>query len=295
MDAPVIEKSPLPSAQISTNDRAIIRIPAPIRLTFQAASRISPWLGSEIGRQLFFRPVRSPYRDEQHAVLARAQSVSLQTAGSPVQAYSWGSGPAVLLVHGWSGHSGQMTEFVAPLTRAGYRVVAVDAPGHGRSAGRLSSIVHFRHAIVAAAAAFGPLHGVIAHSLGTTAVVHALATGVAVKRAVFMAPQTSLTGYWDLFRETVGMSDTVWDLLRARSERWLKIRYDELHPAGHAPRMNTPLLVLHGLADRMTPVSEGKTLAALWPGARFQALDSGHLAILRDSRSLLASLDFLKG
>jgi pimeloyl-ACP methyl ester carboxylesterase len=292
MDARV--EQPVLSLQKSTNDRAVIRIPAPIRLGFQAASRISPSLGAEFARQIFFRPARMPYRDEQRAILAGAQHMLLKTREQPVQTYCWGEGPAVLLLHGWSGHSGQMTEFVAPLTLAGYRVVAVDAPAHGQSAGRLSSAVHFVYAIMAAARAFGPFHGVIAHSFAAIAVTHALSRGLSVKRTVFIAPQAHLHGYWSLFRATLGMGDDVWRRLRADSERWLKIRYDQLHPAYHAPRMKTPLLILHGTADRMTPIAEGETLAGLWPGAQFQPLDCGHLGILRDWRALLASVDFLK-
>jgi len=39
----------------------------------------------------------------------------------------------VLLVHGWEDHSGAMLSLVEPLRERGYRVVALDAPGHGLS------------------------------------------------------------------------------------------------------------------------------------------------------------------
>jgi pimeloyl-ACP methyl ester carboxylesterase len=282
-------------AKKSTNDRAVLRIPAPVRFGFQAACRISPRLGAEVGRRIFFRPARLAYRDEQRAMLAQAQRLHLTTRERPVQAYCWGEGPTVLLLHGWSGHSGQMTEFVQPLMKAGYRVVALDAPAHGQSAGRLSSVVHFVYAIGAAARVFGPFHGVIAHSFGTLAMVHALLRGIAVKRAVFIAPQAHLHGYWSVFREALGVREEVWEAMRVRTERRLKIQYDDLHPANHAPRMKMPLLILHGTSDRMTPIAEGETLAGLWPGAQFQPLNGGHLGILRDWRAVLASLDFLKG
>ncbi|MGB0086330.1 MAG: alpha/beta fold hydrolase [Rhodomicrobiaceae bacterium] len=247
-----------------------------------------------MARQLFFRPPRAPYRDEQRAVLTSAQRALLSVRGRHIQAYCWGHGAVVLLLHGWGGHAGQMTEFVAPLTKAGYRAVALDAPAHGRSNGRLSSIVHFARAIEAAASTFGPLHAIIAHSFGTTAAVQAMAKGLPLNRAVFIAPQARLTGYWQLFRQTLGMSEEVWELMRIRTERWLKIRYDQLHPANIAPRMKAPLLILHGEADRMTPIAEGETLARLWPGAEFRALDCGHITILRDWRTLLAGVDFVK-
>jgi pimeloyl-ACP methyl ester carboxylesterase len=98
-----------------------------------------------------------------------------------------------------------------------------------------------------------------------------------------------------LFRNSLGMSDRVWQLMRTRTERWLNVRYDQLHPEVTAPRMTTPLLILHGHADRMTPVSEGQTLAKAWPSAEILLLDGGHLGILRDWHALLAATEFVRG
>ena len=42
--------------------------------------------------------------------------------------YSWGSGPTVLLVHGWEGRGSQLSAFAPALVKAGFRVVAVDMP-----------------------------------------------------------------------------------------------------------------------------------------------------------------------
>lgn len=283
------------SAEKSTSDRSFLQIHPALRLAVKAASRLSPALGAAMAGQLFFRPPRAPYRPEQEEMLALAQAAVIEVRNRPVRAYCWGEGPAVLLLHGWGGHAGQMTEFAPPLARAGYRAVALDAPAHGRSGGRLSSVVHFADAINAAAATFGPFHAVIAHSMGATATVHQLGKALKVKRLVFIAPQARITGYFQLFRDRLGLSDGVWDITQARSERWLNVRYDQLHPVDHASRMATPLLVLHGERDRLVPPGEGEMLARLWPGATFHALDSGHLAILRDWRALLAAVEFVKG
>jgi pimeloyl-ACP methyl ester carboxylesterase len=44
-----------------------------------------------------------------------------------------GTGPAVVLLHGGLGNSGNMARQVPPLREAGYRAVAIDSRGHGRS------------------------------------------------------------------------------------------------------------------------------------------------------------------
>ena len=43
-----------------------------------------------------------------------------------------GSGPALILIHGWSLHGG-IWEQLVPLLEPHFRVTCVDLPGHGRS------------------------------------------------------------------------------------------------------------------------------------------------------------------
>lgn len=47
--------------------------------------------------------------------------------------YDVGGGPAVVLLHGWDHHAEAWVRNIVPLAEAGYRVVAPDLPGFGRS------------------------------------------------------------------------------------------------------------------------------------------------------------------
>ena len=64
------------------------------------------------------------------------------------------------------------------------------------------------------------------------------------------------------------MSDAGWAAMMANAERWLAVRFADLHPRVGARKMTVPALILHGQTDRMSPVSEGREMAKLWPGAR---------------------------
>ena len=280
----------------STNDRSIsVPIPAFVYWPFRIASAISSRLGGEMGRLIFFHPARTRPSEAHMAVLDQADQIMLDLDGHKLAAFSWGEGPAVLLVHGWSGHAGQMTQFVAPLTGAGFRAVAIDLPAHGASGGGLSSLIHFGKAISAAAEHFGPLHGIVSHSLGGGGVIQAFLGGVKANRAVLLAPPAQFHDYWGLFRSRMGMSHAVWRAMVERSERWLGVPFAEVHPEVGAPDMTTPALILHGTADRVCPVSEGRRLARLWPGARLLELDTGHVSILRDARAVAETVEFIKG
>ena len=97
-----------------------------------------------------------------------------------VQVYAWGpAGPAVLFVHGWGGHAGNHYAGIEAVLQAGGRVVAFDAPGHGRSEGTLSCAPAFAWAIEGVAAHVGELRGIVAHSLGGAATCIAMRRGCA--------------------------------------------------------------------------------------------------------------------
>jgi pimeloyl-ACP methyl ester carboxylesterase len=53
--------------------------------------------------------------------------------GARIWYAAWGTGPCVVLLHGGLGHSGNWGYQVPDLARSGYRVMAVDSRGHGRS------------------------------------------------------------------------------------------------------------------------------------------------------------------
>lgn len=53
--------------------------------------------------------------------------------GAQIWYASYGSGPAVILLHGGLGHSGNWGYQVPPLLEHGYQAIVIDSRGHGRS------------------------------------------------------------------------------------------------------------------------------------------------------------------
>src|SRR5688572_8350853 len=154
----------------------------PLRAAFAILGRVAPGLATTLALDLFFRPPRRRTSPRIRALLAGGRRFEAVVGGQRVVGWSWGDGPAVYLVHGWAGIGGQLAAFAPPLLAGGFRVVTFDAPGHGASAGRRSSIVHFANALLHVAAREGRAHAVIAHSLGAAAAVRALTQGLEVGR-----------------------------------------------------------------------------------------------------------------
>lgn len=227
--------------------------------------------------------------------MAGATRLEVSTAEGRVAAWSWGRGETVLLLHGWGGHAGQLTPFVAPLLARGFRAVALDLPAHGDSPGRRASIRHFAGAILEAAEPFAPLAGAVAHSFGAAATTLAFDRGLYARAAVFLSPPSHFESFFARASAGFGLEEPVRRRLERRAEAWVGLRFAEVEPRRLARHQNVPLLIVHDRGDDEVLFEEGEELSRRWPGARFLATDGlGHYRILRDAAIVEATCEFLR-
>jgi pimeloyl-ACP methyl ester carboxylesterase len=253
-----------------------------VRTGLDALSWVAPPLAGRVALRLFATPQRYPAPRREQTVLAEAAAFTVPVAGRNLAAWSWGTGPAVLLVHGWSGRGAQLGALVDPLVAAGRRVVTFDLPAHGQSAGERSSLFDAAAAIRAVAQRVGPLAGLIAHSFGAAATSLALHDGLEVERAVYIAPTGHLEQGLASFRSRLGVGRRAEAALHGElSRRFGAHLFRDLAIESLGPTLTVPLLVIHDRDDREVPFSEGTAIAGAWPGARLTATRGlGHNRIL---------------
>jgi pimeloyl-ACP methyl ester carboxylesterase len=282
-------------ARKSTIGRTVIL--GSLRAGFAAAGAISPELAGVGAARLFLSTRRHPVLPRDLEQLQRARRRQLDTDQGPLAAWTWGpeEGPTIALLHGWEGRAAQLGAFVPPLVAAGYRVAAVDGPGHGESPGRSSSLVALSQALRALGDHLGPFAGVIAHSAGTVSTIYALKQGLVAERLVCVAPGVDLDGYAREFSRLFGLSEAVHASMRRRIERQIGVTWDELDPRQLPADRRVPLLVVHDRNDREAPFAGGLSLAKAW-GARLIATEGlGHTRILRDAGVVAQATGFLCG
>lgn len=256
-----------------------------MRGALRILSRTAPAVASRVAADLFMKPRRYARPEREQALLAGADAFEVRLSDSArIRAWSWGSGPAVYLVHGWEGRGSQLSPFVRPLVERGFRVVTWDAPGHGASSGSRSSLPHFTWALrgVVDAAGEEP-HAIVAHSLGCAAATLALRDGLAAKRLVFLAPPLEPADYTARFGDILELDPAIVERMKQRIEERFLRKWSDYSLAATAAQMTAPLLVIHDRGDQETYWSEGAALAGAWPGARLISTDGlGHRRILRD-------------
>ena len=277
-------------------NRTIVRSTTALRLTraaLQAAYVLSEDLGTSLAERLFTLPRRHRRPARERAVLASGHRFPIDVilrsprwAGqhTTVAAWRWGTGPTVLLVHGWEGRGSQLGALVAPLVAAGLSVVTFDAPGHGDSPGSRLYLTDHADCIIDVAAAVGPLHAIVAHSFGAAAVLLAHARGaVDVPRNVMLSPNVLIDDAVQRFARTVALDDADRSSLEAMLAAHSGLGIDALRLDRLVGARDSGLLVIHDRDDREVPFLHGERLAELWPNARLEATQGlGHRRILRD-------------
>ena len=275
-------------------------LPVGFRL-LRTALRLSTLVSTELtGRwvnHLWFRSRRYPQPAREQEWLADAQSLQLTHRGRPLAVQHWGTGPTVLFVHGWHGRGAQLGAFAAPLVTAGFRVVAFDAPAHGRTAGRSTDLPEVSEALLTVANAYAPLHGVIAHSFGAVATLYAIAQGLAPQRVAALSAPSSIEFLMASFAARLDLSTAVMAVHRRLMEaRFGADLWQRFSPREIARGLDIPALLVHDEDDHDVPRQEGEALARAWPGAVWeQTRGLGHRRILRDPEVVARVVAFMTG
>lgn len=265
---------------------------------FHVVRALSVPLAARLAEGLFLTPPRHPQPPAEADALASGRAFRLPFQGHHLAAWTFGphhgDAPTVLLVHGWGGRAGQLRGFIAPLVAAGYRVVAFDAPAHGASGGRQASIPAFASALEAVAARVGPVHGLIAHSMGCAGAALALARGLEISRACFIAPPARARGYYEQFLGFLGLPGAWVPEFSRRFAVRLGFTWNQLEVPALAPELKVRLRIFHDDQDREVEITEGEAIAEAWPGAELRRSSGlGHRRILKDPGVQRSAVAFL--
>lgn len=262
---------------------------------------------ARIGFELFRTPQSRETSAKETRILESASRIAIPHAQildwPPTQrpeinlaGYVWDNdGPTVILTHGWELQAGRMGPFVAPLLQAGRRVVAFDAPAHGRSGGACSTLLDYEEAIlnvIRTSEQLGhkPVQALMGHSFGGMAAAWMLARHrmPTVRQLVLIAAGTDVEFLMQTsphFQQADdGLKQALREEFRRRVGRW-PAEFD-------AAQAKT--LIVHDRRDYMVPFAHAKAYARHISDAQvFATSGLGHRAILRDAKVIEAVTAFV--
>jgi pimeloyl-ACP methyl ester carboxylesterase len=263
-----------------------------LRGFFAVLSLVAPRTAGRLALKLFCTP-RTHHRPgwETHVADAGARV----RVGPHLSARTFGSGPIVLLVHGWEGRGTQLGRFVEPLMQAGFRVIALDLPAHGESAGTRTDLIECTEALRKAGRDLGPLAGVVTHSFGGAITTLALERGLAAQSVVLIASPSSIHDVLRRFEGLIGLGAAAARAFRTAIERQTRVKLEDVEIFERVAGLQVPALIVHDRGDREVPFHDAERLAARWPNATLLATDHlGHRRILKDEHVIRQSVAFIE-
>jgi pimeloyl-ACP methyl ester carboxylesterase len=284
------------------------------RALFAVGERVAPSVAGRAAFELFARTPspRAQTEGERKAVsraadfMRTARHHRLTVGADCVAVHEFrpdaGSGEAgrVLVVHGWRSRTEYMKTIIEGLRVAGFRVFAVDLPGHGQSTGRHLTIMKAVDTLASAGQWFGPFDLLLGHSFGGAAAVDAIsgaqksATPLAARLALIAAPN-SMSDIFHGFSKQIGIGRRSRDDMVARIERLAGRSLEDFTGSRQLPRLRTPVLVVHAPDDREVPAGDARALAEAGSHVDLHwAPGLGHRRILSDAGVVSRVVSFAK-
>lgn len=246
--------------------------------------------------RLFFTPLNRKIPESEQVIYRKAEQQVLRVNGKRIQLYSWGSGPLVLLAHGWAGRGTQFSKFVSPLTSAGYRVVGFDGPAHGRSQGNRTDILEYKTVLDRIVQAIGTPRACITHSFGGTALLYAISEGLRIPVLVSIAGPSIGDKIIGTYLTTLNASARTGNIFREYIMKRTGKSFDEWCALAFITRVpaTLKLLLVHDEEDKEVTPDHSHALADRFPAAKLHLTRGlGHYRILKDEAVIAAILSFV--
>jgi pimeloyl-ACP methyl ester carboxylesterase len=249
--------------------------------------------------ELFCTPYSGKPKRKKPPVFNSAEKIYLNINQLVVRGWLWHAtkynGKTILIAHGFDSCSYKFDSYIEPLTKAGFNVVAFDAPAHGVSDGKTLNALLYKNMLLTAVNNYS-IDIIIAHSLGALAAALAAEEITSLQKLILIAPATETQRAIDNFFSFV----TLGNAIKQDVEHLIKEIAQQ--PINHfsvnriVAKINIPVLWIHDESDWICPIEDIKpTQAKNYPHVTFFITKHfGHSSIYRKQPVMQKVLEFLE-
>ncbi len=206
----------------------------------------------------------------------------------------------VLVLHGWRSRTEYMKSLIEAYRDAGFRVMSLDLPGHGGSAGRRLNLATAVRAAHVAGEWFGPFAAVVGHSFGGSVAVNAVAGSIvgipplAASKLVLISAPSSMPDLFQDFGRYINLGPRTQSAMVDQVRRIAGRPLDEFVGSRQLAEAAVPTLVIHAPDDREVAADHAELFAAAGDHVQLRwAPGLGHRRILSDPAIVADALGFV--
>ena len=255
---------------------------------FNTVGRVFPSASAKLAYHFFTTPRYRAIHKKSDQILESARLFEFIYGKHILKGYQWGEGDrTILLVHGWESRGTAMRSFVPDLVSAGFRVVAIDGPAHGNSAGKRTNLPHFGGAIRAVINYLGGVYGIVTHSFGGASTVFSLANidpSIAVEKLVLIGVPSSMENLSKDFMKMIKAPSVVAKKFDKILESKINMPLANANVSQAFDKIKVgETLVVHDRNDQVVPYSEAKAVAESWRDTTLLVTENlGHFQLLKN-------------
>jgi len=267
-----------------------------ISFVFATLEKLAPSVGARLGVWLFLRPFGRKLTPSELSLANDCEKFWLPVGKGKVLVRTVGSGPEVIVAHGWSSHGLMLKRLIQPLCDEGYCMIFPDFPAHGASPGNSSNGFEFGETMSALLVKYPNTHALIGHSLGALGCIMALTqTPNKVEKFISVAAPVHFDHVLRRFIQQVSAGQKTHDVM----EKLLQVRFprDKSEFSAIDLIVNKPvhlnMLVVQDDSDPEVQISDAREFAEVAKAEILITQNLGHIKIMHDSSTIGKMIHFI--
>jgi len=223
-------------------------------------SLFSPRFAGKMALNLFSRPRRIKLKELQKDFLMTAFIEDVEYENLSIMTYRWlGKKDTILLAHGWESNSFRWKPLIEKLKALDYNVVALDAPAHGRSSGKIFNAILYSECINVVAKKFNAKI-IIGHSVGGMAAAffqHKYQLQSLEKLILIGAP-SNFVGVFSRYVKMMSYNNRVSKTMNNLIFERFNNKPDYFNSARLSESITAKGLIIHDELDQIIPFTDAK-------------------------------------
>lgn len=246
---------------------------------FNLIALINKEKAAALALEVFSTPRRGRVRTDtgQKEFLDTARQQRIAYDDGLFMLYHWkGDGPTLLLLHGWESNSFRWKYVLPELQKRNYNIIAIDAPAHGMTDGKLFTAIKYAGIIKTVNSLYQP-EIIMAHSVGSMATIYSLYNhpNDALKKLILLGSPNSLEVIMKGYQQLVGFNNRVYkglnELLKTNFGYYIK----DFKSSAFAKAISIETLLLHAQSDVIVPAIASQQIHNALPKSELHITNSG--------------------
>lgn len=264
---------------------------------------VSPRKAAELAYELFCTPHFGKFTGKMPVFFQQAEQLSLVADGLTVRGFRFlaanPNGKKIAIAHGFSSYSYKFEQYITLFMQQGFEVLTFDAPAHGTSEGKLINAAIYRDVLIQVELLYGPLYGIMGHSLGGLSAALAFETFADAenRKLVLIAPATETETTFADFFKLVRLHDKVKEAFNTLIVEIAGAPVSYFSVSRVVKNTKGSVLWVHDKQDPICPFKDVKPLLSLdLPHVRFLVTEHlGHSKVYKDNAVSTQIVQFFNG